>query len=96
MFAAWILYGLLFLLNKTLNLGDMFTRLLMFIRYFIITIQLCLSPSMWYAAVYSLKSASMTSQGSAINVCMGIFTVIYLLGFLAAILLLSMNVVPLY
>ena len=81
MAVVWALYGGLIVIGKVLGKGEKLTAVLMWARYFMVTVQLCLAPGMWYSSVYALRSASMTSQGSSINVCISIFISIYLLAF---------------
>ena len=95
MAALWTLYGVLVLLGRTLGEAEGFLKGLLYVRYFIVTAQLCLCPPMWYSSIYALKTASMTSQGSSINVCLAIFVSIYLVCFLLILLLLHVNMKPL-
>ena len=91
---VWALYGGLFVLGKAFGKGEKLMTAMMWARYFMVTVQLCLAPGMWYSAVYALRSASMTSQGSSINVCISIFIAFYLLAFLSLIFILSSQISP--
>jgi hypothetical protein len=61
----------------------------MYLRYFIVTIQLCLLPNMTYCCFNALYHSSLTSQANSMNVCIAIFVCIYLLGFIASLFILT-------
>lgn len=61
----------------------------MYLRYVIITIQICLLPHLSYSAVNAFYNTTLTTQTSAMNVCIAIFINIYLLGFMIALFLLA-------
>lgn len=61
----------------------------MYLRYLIITIQICLIPHISYSTVNAFYNTTLTTQTSAMNVCIAIFISIYLLGFMISLFLLA-------
>lgn len=86
----WIIYGLISTIGFLLKINnENYLKLLMYLRYIIITIQICLLPHISYSAVNAFYNTTLTTQTSAINVCIAIFINIYLLGFMIALFLLA-------
>ena len=65
-----------------------------YLRYFIVTIQLCLLPHMSYCSINALYNSSLTSQVSAMNVCLAIFITAYLIGFIASLFIFTKSLTP--
>lgn len=95
MLALWVIYAALILCKRycwAMNHG--FTKICMYFRYFVLTVQLCVLPHMSYSAINALYNSTLTSQTSSINVCIAIFVNIYILGLIAALFIGSKSLKP--
>lgn len=94
MISLWCMYGILTFFHitffKNIKLIKIF---MMYLRYLIISIQICLIPNMAYCSMKSLTYFSLDSSSTVssigINVCLGLLVHVYLIGFMVIIFVLS-------
>lgn len=95
MLALWIIYGLLSMTKKfCFTMSHQYMKIIMYYRYTLLTLQLCLLPHMAYSSVNALYNASLTSKSSALNVCLAIVINVYLLGLIIILFMLTKRSKP--
>lgn len=95
MLVLWIVYGLATIGKKfCCAKNHQFIKIIMYYRYIILTLQLCLLPHMAYSSVNALYNASLTSKTSALNVCLAIVINVYLLGLIIILFMLTRRIKP--
>lgn len=96
MIGLWLLYGCLNLCRmlfckRSTNLK----KVIMYVRYIILTVQICLIPNVAYCAFKSLLYSSFDSLAAiAINTCFAIAINFYLIGFIVVLFLITKRTRP--